>query len=75
MSIESEARAIRPMGLRRCLEELFELYKTGILESGLVRDFANDVVLKVTKDHSTKLKIAEDTLLQEAASRYLKGLD
>jgi hypothetical protein len=75
MDIKAEVEKIRPMGLRECLEELFELYETGVLKSGLVRDFANDVVLEITKDHATKLKIAEDTLLEEAARRYLKGID
>ena len=76
MSIESEAKEIRPLGLKKCLEELFETHDTGILKSGgLVRDFANDVVFEITKDHSTKLKIAKDVLMKEAARRYLKGLD
>ena len=75
MDIKSEARDIRPMGLRKCLEELFEMHKTCILKSGLVKDFAEDVVFKVTKDHTTKLKIAEDTLFEEAARRYLNGID
>ena len=75
MNIKAEAKKIRPMGLRRCVEELFEMHETGILESGLVRDFATDVVLAVTKDHATKLKIAEDTLFEEAARRYLRGID
>jgi hypothetical protein len=76
MSIKSAAKEIRPMGLRESLKELFEMHNTGVLKSGgLVRDFATDVVLEVTKDHATKLKIAEDTLLEEAARRYLEGID
>lgn len=75
MNIKSEAKKIRHIGLRESLKELFEMHNTGILKSGLVRDFATDVVLKVTKDHATKLKIAEDTLLEEAARRYLEGID
>ena len=76
MNIKSEAKKIRPMGLRKSLEELFEMHSTGILKSGgLVRDFAEDVVLEITKDHATKLKIAEDTLMEEAARRYLEGAD
>jgi len=76
MRIESEAKEIKPLGLKKSLEELFEMHDTGILKSGgLVRDFANDVVLKVTKDHFTKLGIAEDVLMREAARRYLRGLD
>lgn len=75
MDIKSEAKKIRPMGLRKCMEELFDWHNTGILESGLVRDFAEDVVFKVTKDNQHKLQIAEGVLLKEAARRYLKGLD
>jgi hypothetical protein len=75
MTIESEARNIKPTGLRKCLEEIFEWYNTGVLVSGLLRDFANDVIYKITNDHFTKLKIAEDTLLREAARRYLEGED
>jgi hypothetical protein len=76
MSIKSEAREIKPLGLKKSLEELFEMHDTGILKSGgLVRDFANDVVFEITKDQATKLKIAEDTLIEEAARRYLKELD
>lgn len=76
MDIELEAKEIRPIGLRSSLKELFEWHNTGTLKNGgLVRDFAEDVVFEVTKDHSTKLKIAEDVLVKEAARRYLEEED
>lgn len=62
---------VRPVGLRECIRELFEWHNTGVLKKGLVRDFADDIVFKTTSDHSTKLKIAKDVILKEAARRYL----
>jgi len=72
MDIQLAVREISGIGLRECLREIFNLHNTGILKEGLVRDFANEVVFKVTNDNPTKLKIAEDTLLREAARRYLE---
>jgi len=72
MDIQSAAREIKPIGLKECLREIFDLHSTGILKEGLVRDFADEVVFKITNDSPTKLKIAEDVLLREAARRYLE---
>jgi len=58
--------------LESCILELFHFHDKGILEDGLVRRFANEIVEKIGESVMPyKIKIAEDTLFREAARRWL----
>jgi len=57
--------------LKRCIDELLDFHETGILPTGLVREFANEIVEKLGSSVMPyKLKMAEDIILLEAATRF-----
>jgi hypothetical protein len=62
---------IKNTNLKICVDELIDFHQTGILKTGLVREFAQGLVENLGQSVVPyKLKIAEDLILMEAATRF-----
>ena len=61
---------INNRNLKICVDELIDFHSTGILKTGLVREFASELVNNLGQSVMPyKLKIEEDLILMEAATR------
>lgn len=64
-------QAISDKDLKICVEELIDFHYSCILKTGLVREFATELVNNLGFGVANyKLKIAEDMIMTEAATRF-----
>ena len=64
-------RFISNLNLKICVDEIIDFHNTGVLKTGLVREFAHELVNNLGEAVAPyKVKIAEDIILLEAATRF-----
>jgi hypothetical protein len=70
MYIDELVKKMNNKTLVTCVEEILDWHKCGVLASGKVRELADDIV-KITKSPESKLQLAENNVLKEAARRFV----
>ena len=68
-------RFIADRNLKICVDEIIDFHNTGVLKTGLVREFALELVNNIGWTIIPyKIKMAEDIILMEAATRFSEML-